>query len=314
MNKTKNQGVISFILIAAVLGIGGLVYFKPERILKPVRLNLTEASAESYNTVYDSQGNIILETALPINVDDEYISEDNQHYIVTEVRGRTANAVIKNPAVSINDIQSLSASIFSLSNAIPNPTETITHVVIYSTHSDESYIPTSKKASEPGNGGIFNVSQRLADALTLNGISVTLSKAAHDPHDINAYNRSRRTVTQLLKEQPDAAFDIHRDSAPSSAYLVAVNGVLTSKVMIVVGRSNPHMQTNLKYAQKIKQAADEVYPGLIRGIFIGRGNYNQDLYPTALLFEMGTASISQDLAERAATCLADVLTVSVLSK
>jgi len=314
MNKTNNQAVISFILILAVLGIGGLLYFQPQGILKPAPSDSLEASADTYNTVYDSQGNIILETALPINVEDEFISEDNHHYIVTEVQGRIAHADLKNPAEAIKETPNSNANIFSFHKAIPTQTESGTHVVIYSTHSDESYYPTSQKVSEPGNGDIYNVSQRLAEVLTLNGISVTLNKTPHDPHDINAYNRSRRTLTQLLKEQPDAAFDVHRDSAPSSAYLVAINGVLVSKAMIVVGRSNPRMQTNLEYAQRIKQAADEVYPGLIRGIFIGRGNYNQDLYPTALLFEIGTDSISQDLAERAATCLADVLTISVLAK
>ena len=40
---------------------------------------------------------------------------------------------------------------------------------------------------------------------------------------------------------------------------------------------------------------------------MGRGNYNQDLYPTAMLFEIGTESISQDLAENGARCLGDVL-------
>lgn len=76
---------------------------------------------------------------------------------------------------------------------------------------------------------------------------------------------------------------------------------------MVIGRSNPKMKTNLAYARKIKARADKLYPGLVRGIFMGRGDYNQDLYPTAILFEIGTDKISQDLAENAARCLGDVL-------
>jgi stage II sporulation protein P len=111
-----------------------------------------------------------------------------------------------------------------------------------------------------------------------------------------------------LKEGPDAAFDIHRDSAPVSAYAQSMNGVDSSKVMIVVGRSNPNMNTNLKYAQKVKAAADDLYPGLIRGIFMGKGSYNQDLYPTALLFEVGTEEIDLRWAENGARFLGDVIT------
>jgi stage II sporulation protein P len=111
----------------------------------------------------------------------------------------------------------------------------------------------------------------------------------------------------LLKERPDAAFDVHRDSAPTSAYFTTVNGVNTSRVMIVVGRSNPNLKTNLDYARRVKSMGDSLYPGMMRGIFIGKGDYNQDLYPTALIFEIGTEQMSLDLAQNAATCLGDVI-------
>lgn len=40
---------------------------------------------------------------------------------------------------------------------------------------------------------------------------------------------------------------------------------------------------------------------------MGRGDYNQELYPTAMLFEIGTEGISLDLAENGVRCLGDVL-------
>ncbi|HBQ87583.1 MAG TPA: stage II sporulation protein P, partial [Syntrophomonas sp.] len=81
----------------------------------------------------------------------------------------------------------------------------------------------------------------------------------------------------------------------------------TSRVMIVVGRSNPNTKTNLQYARLIKNRADRLHPGLMRGIFMGKGDYNQDLYPTALLFEIGTEGISLDEAQKAAACLSDAI-------
>ncbi|MDN5345313.1 MAG: stage sporulation protein, partial [Clostridia bacterium] len=49
------------------------------------------------------------------------------------------------------------------------------------------------------------------------------------------------------------------------------------------------------------------YPGLIRGIFIGAGSYNQDLSPRAMLLEVGTHTNTLAEAERGVTLFADVV-------
>jgi stage II sporulation protein P len=222
-----------------------------------------------------------------VHVEDEYINENNQHYIVTKVSGSEGIAEIKTQVPQAPGPDSKGDTIFSNNiyekslPAVAKPQNI--HVVIYHTHSDESYIPTSGTASEPGKGDVLDIGKALQSALQKEGISVTHSDKLHDPHDINAYHRSRRTAAQLIKEQPDAVFDIHRDSAPARAYQTSINGVDSARIMIVIGRSNPNMQTNLQYAKRIKAAADELYPGLMRGIFMGKGDYNQDLYPTSIL-------------------------------
>ncbi len=274
---------------------------------KPLELPNDNNSDEiHYITIRDTNGKIILETGLPVYEDDEYIDETNIHYVVINVQGSNAVARIKNNNTSLKE-EKLEPALSLFNNSIPAQAAKPRHVVIYHTHTDESYVPSSGKASEPGKGDVFQVGTALKQALTKEGISVTHSTEKHDPHDINAYHRSRRTLTTLLKERPDASFDIHRDSAPAEAYLTTVNGIYTSKVMIVIGRSNPNMQTNLEYAKRIKAKADELHPGLMRGIFIGKGNYNQDLYPTALLFEVGTESLSLDAAQKAVRCLSDAI-------
>jgi len=264
----------------------------------------------SYVTVRDSSGKVILETGLPVAIDDEYIDEHNINYVITSVNGNNALACIKKSESP--DSRSSIKSDTGVNSTVPVLAQPInSHVVIYHSHSDESYGYKSGITSKPGDGQIYQVGSALTESLEKSGVSVTHSFNTHGPHDINAYHRSRRTAVQLLKERPDAIFDIHRDSAPAEAYLDTINGINAARVMIVVGRSNPKQKTNLEFARQIKDMGDKLYPGMMRGIYIGRGDYNQDLYPTALIFEIGSDTMSLDLAENAATCLGDVITHTI---
>ncbi|MDD3024659.1 MAG: stage II sporulation protein P [Syntrophomonadaceae bacterium] len=277
--------------------------------LKPQPGNDFNSDKAAYVTVTDTQGNIILQTGIPVAQDDEYISAEDIHYVIISVKGNKAVAKVKKSNVSLKPGNKVvnTASISYPRVITTEAPARLHHMVIYHTHSDESYVPSSGKASKPGNGDVYEVGSVLAEALNKAGISTSQSESNHGPHDINAYHRSRRTVAQLLKERPDACFDIHRDSAPLSAYSTTNNGIPVSRVMIVVGRSNPYNNSNLAYAKQIKSAADELHPGLMRGIFIGKGDYNQDLYPTALIFEVGTEGNSLDTANRSVRLLADAI-------
>lgn len=280
----------------------------PQR--SPQRIDEIEGKITSYFEIIDTNGNVIMETGLPVSKDDEFINEDDYHYIVTNVEGNKATARIKTqqnaPKHSQESYPVLSAIVYSKTDFFSIPKKK-KRVVVYHTHTDESYIPTSGTASQKKGGDIINVGKALKNALSNANIEAFHNTQNHYPHDINAYHRSRKTLVKLLKEGPDAAFDIHRDAAPASAYHTTINGIDTARVMIVVGRSNPLMQTNLGYAKRVKKVCDKAHPGLIRGIFIGRGDYNQDLYPSALLFEIGSHNNSLAMAERGARSLADAI-------
>jgi len=296
------------ILITIMVGAYILNTIKTPYLNKPVPLR-SESTEEvsSYYVVKDTLGVTLLQTGLPVHVDDQYIDEHNVQYIVIKVDGQNAVADVVTKKEADTDSATDIAAAVPFDKSIPAQAPAANHVVVYHTHTDESYTPTSGKASQPGAGDVFTVGNIFTDSLQKSGVSVSHSTAPHDPHDINAYHRSRKTVAQLLKERPDAAFDIHRDSAPASAYTTSINGITTSRVMIVIGRSNPNSATNTKFAKAVKAKGDSLYPGLFRGIFIGKGSYNQDLYPTAILFEVGTETISLDLAENAARFLGDVV-------
>lgn len=264
-----------------------------------------KTTSSSYFTIKDTRGNVILQTGIKVYKNDEYISEQNIHYIVTSVKGTEATAVVKNEVLSQNN--SIPAASLFVPDRLLKPDYTDLSVAIYHTHSDESYIPTSGTPSKRAKGDIFEVGKALKERLKKPGIKVFHSLNAHDPHDINAYHRSRRTAISLVKKGPDAIFDIHRDSAPLSAYQTKINGIPVARVMIVIGRSNPNMQTNLDYAKRVKAVADKIYPGFLRGIFIGKGDYNQDLYPTSLLFEVGTEQNNLKEAKESMKFLGDII-------
>jgi acyl carrier protein len=97
-------------------------------------------------------------------------------------------------------------------------------------------------------------------------------------------------VIGFVKEmRPDLMIDVHRDGIPdNSQYKVEINGQEVSKVRLVVGRGNQNRDANKDLALRIKKVADEKYPGYVKDIYMGKGSYNQDIMPRAILLEVGT--------------------------
>jgi stage II sporulation protein P len=253
-----------------------------------------------YVTIIDDRGTIVLQTGHEVHPGDEYISEDDILYEITSVEGTLARCR------SLEKLSSRPPNTAIFVQA-PPPEAARPIVAIYHSHTDESYIPNDGTPTERGNGSIMAVGDVFEKKLLELGYQVNHSKTLHDPHDANAYHRSRRTAMKLLQEQPAAIFDIHRDSAPLKVYSTTINGENVSKLLLVVGRQNQNKNTTLDFARNIKAAADAQYRGLIRGIFIAHGNYNQDLSPQALLIEAGTQYNNREAAERSISLFADIV-------
>ncbi|NPV26323.1 MAG: stage II sporulation protein P [Firmicutes bacterium] len=258
-----------------------------------------------YYTVIDSRGRVLMETALPVFVGDEYIAEDNRHYRITQIQGDTAQAeLIGYEEIALSPEEE--AAVAALAQTVE--ARGGAKVGIYHTHDDEAYVPSDGKASIKGGGGIKDVAAQLQKAIQAKGITCDLNDASHAPHDANAYHRSRRTAMELMrKARPQILLDVHRDAVPARAYQSNVGGQDCTKVKLVVGRQNPRYSANLSFAKKVKAVMDKTHPGLSKGIFIGRGSYNQDLSPAALLIEVGADKNSKDQAMRGVTLFADVI-------
>jgi stage II sporulation protein P len=265
-----------------------------------------ETDGDCIYSLYSEDGEFLTMRAARMYVDDEYIAGDDRHFQVTRVDDNAFVAyaeylgIDKAEAMMGDDAQAVFAALAETSGG----TKTI---AMYSTHSDESYVPSDGESSKLKNAGIYDVGDALKEALEKKGIKVTYSKDTFLPHDAGAYSRSRSTAEDLLKQSPDALFDIHRDAIPAEQYETEVGGEEISKVRLFVGKRNPNADANMSFAKQIKATADKLHPGLIKDIYRGKGNYNQELYPRALLFEMGTHEIDKDLVINSTDYLADVV-------
>lgn len=261
------------------------------------------ACAESdVYTLVDSTGKIITYFAGECEAGDEYISGDNLHFRVEKVEGKTAVVKLLGKA-DMPDVNWV-----DMQESQPVAAVGSRKIALYCTHSDESYITGDGTESVEGKGGIYDVAHRLGDKLESLGATVDISDATHLPHDAGAYRRSRQTALSLLKGQPNAIFDIHRDGIPDpDEYATTVGGQKMSKVRLLVGKSNQNKEANLKFAKQIKAIGDKVYPGLIKDIYMGKGTYNQDLAPRSVLLEFGTHTLDKERVLASINPMSEVL-------
>lgn len=267
-----------------------------------------EESATGYFSLVDETGKVVYLTGWDVRVGDQCLTENNKRFEIVSMEGQIAHVKL----IGEVDLSQYEKPMNNMISSILTPRIAAAQgngkVAIYHTHSDESYIPTDGKESILGAGGIYKVGDSFSSALQANGLEVIHSDAKHDPHDNMAYERSRRTAVELIKQQPDAIFDIHRDATPPEVYQTTINGQDVTKVQLVVGKYGATGKQIEDYALQIKAAADKQHPGLVKGIFFAKGgDYNQDLFPRSMLLEVGTHTNNRQAAERGVALFADVI-------
>jgi stage II sporulation protein P len=198
--------------------------------------------------------------------------------------------------------------------AAPPPDQPDKRIVLYCTHSGETYAPDSGTARLERQRGLINtVAETFAEALADQGAAAEFIDTIHD-EDYNAsYTRSRQTVNAVMERgEPAALFDIHRDSIPgeTKGETILIDGEATARVLIVVGtderKAHPRWRENMDFAERIYRQAQALYPGLIKGVRTKAGTYNQEFLNHALLLEFGTDQNSAAEAQAAARLMARV--------
>ncbi|MDR1569671.1 MAG: stage II sporulation protein P [Oscillospiraceae bacterium] len=264
---------------------------------------------DNYYTVKLESGEALFTVGAAVYVDDQYISGDNKRYVVTQVDAENYTATARYDSDEEMPAIDWLKPAFAPVSSDTSGGSGDRLIAIYATHTDESYVPSDGTSSEDDGGGILDVADALKSAFEKQGVTAVIDTTSHLPHDSGAYRRSRQTAVSLMKKMPDALIDVHRDGIPSAEeYLTEVEGVDTTQVRLLVGRSNQNSEANKEFAKSIKAVADEQYPGLIKDIFIGKGTYNQDLTPNAILLEFGTHTTSKERAIKATDMIATSMT------
>lgn len=255
--------------------------------------------------VYDENGDFLFER-ISVVVGDIYIDKNFNKYEVYYVDEVTSTAKcrfvekLKKPNLT--------------RRGVSNINETASKVIaLYMSHNDESYIIGDGTQSIYGKGGIHDISKLLAFELKQKNINVFLDESLHIPHDSYAYSRSRITANNLLKNNVNAIFDIHRDGASRSTYAKTFESKERCMVRIVVGQANANKEKNLQFALYLMSVADSVCPWLFLDIFYAHGHYNQDLFEKALLFEMGSHTMEKSLVEETVPYLAEVINTTLFN-
>lgn len=304
MNRNRMKIIFyGFLLLAGV----SLIYYSAVRNTN-VHPALTMAGffnkespdhlSGKYTTIVDEQGNTLSMMSRTTYVGDELYTSEGNSYRVYKVEGDRAEARFLGV-----DPQIVAYSELYAGQEVPVSTNLAEQkkgsIAIYHSHTDESYVPSDGTEAIPFKGGIYQVGKAMVDKLQSKGVAVNYDQTAHDPHDNNAYVRSRRTAANLLKTGPAAIFDVHRDGVSDPNYYRGeIEGKTIAKLRLVVGRENPRMDANMDFAKRMMAAANNMHARVVKEIFVGKGDYNQDLTSTALLIEAGTHTNSKEEAER----------------
>ncbi len=188
-------------------------------------------------------------------------------------------------------------------------------IIIYHTHTTESYMPTSGKdfINDP-KVNIVAVGNELAKALQARNIRVVHDATVHDlPGRLGAYQRAVPTVSALVKKYPSAkiVIDLHRDALPKEKVTATIGGKAAARVLLVVGTDkiyqHPQWTANYEFVSRLVSELDNTYPGLCRGIDLREDRFNQQYHPHAILLEVGSNESTLAEALQTARLMAGVL-------
>lgn len=244
--------------------------------------------------------------------EDEKIILTSNSGIKTEVV--TPNPIAENANVQYGKVKIKNQTTYNLTEDILNPNIKIDNknILIFHTHSCESYTPSEKyQYSQTGNYrttdknySVIRVGNELENYLKQYNINVIHDTSYHDyPSYTGSYTRSLQTVENILKtNQSDIIIDLHRDavgSRPDYAPTVKIGEDYAAQIMFVIGTNegglwHPNWQQNLKFAVKVQQKAEEMYPGLFKPIMLTKSRYNQHTGKYANIMEIGSTGNTLD--------------------
>jgi stage II sporulation protein P len=202
-----------------------------------------------------------------------------------------------------------------------------TNVIIYHTHTTESYTESKAYPYEPSgvfrtlnkNASVVKIGREIAKFLEKNNVGIYHDETTYDHPSYNtSYSKAGKAISSLVKKYSGAkiVLDIHRDAigVGTEQYkpIIKIDGKNVAQFLIVVGTnegglSHSKWRENLKLALKIKTIADKEYPGLCRYVLLRRERFNQQVAPGALIVEMGATGNTVEEVLRTSELFAKLL-------
>lgn len=197
-------------------------------------------------------------------------------------------------------------------------------ILIYHTHTCESYTPspnfeyeaTGNYRTTDLNYSVVRVGEEFTKYLNNKGFNVNHNITYHDyPSYSGSYTRSLETIQSVLGDSStQIVIDLHRDAVGDGASYgptVKINDKYAAQLMFVMGTDgggleHPNWQQNLKFAVKVQEKANEMYPGLFRPIIVRNSRYNQHIRNCACIIEVGATGNTMDQCILSMECLANV--------
>ena len=299
VSKENNNSVLESILISQISSIKGIDEKSSSKKVAEESTQNTENAENNENNANEtkeSNGEITLaKTGLE-----------------TEVV--TPNPIAETYNVTYNNVKIKNQTDYELTNEILNSDITIENknIVIFHTHSCESYTsspaytytPTGNFRTTDLNYTVTRVGTELETYLKKYGYNVIHSTDYHDYPSYNgSYTKSLQTVETILQSTPsDIIIDLHRDAIGSRsdyAPTVKIGDEEAAQIMFVIGTNagglyHPNWQQNLKFAIKVQEKAEEMYPGLFKPIMVTTSRYNQHTGKFANIMEVGATGNTLD--------------------
>ena len=246
--------------------------------------------------------------------------------VITQVI--TNNPIAESFNTQYGNVKIKNQTDYQLTQEMMTPDITIENknIILFHTHSCESYTPseaypytqTGNFRTTDLNFTVTRVGTELENYLKQYNYNVVHSTDYHDyPAYNGSYTKSLKTVENILQTTPsDIIIDIHRDAIGSRsdyAPIVKIGDVdVAAQLMFVIGTNNgglwhPNWNQNLKFAIKIQEKAEEMYPGLFKPIMLTTSRYNQHTGKYASIIEVGATGNTLELCLTSMKYLAKVM-------
>ena len=264
--------------------------------------------------------------------ENQEIKEENNDVIVEQAKTGLETKVVENNVPTkftneYNGVKVRNETEYELTEEMLKPDITVNkeNILLFHTHTCESYTPSENFEYEQTgtyrttdfNYNVVRVGTELTNQLKSYGYNVIHDNTYHDyPAYNGSYGRSLTTVKNLLKQynNTDIVIDLHRDAIGDYTYAptVQIGEEQAAQIMFVIGTDGGGLEhenwnDNLKFAIRVQEKANELYPGLFKPIILRNSRYNQHLAKAACIIEVGATGNTMDQCLNSMKYLAKVM-------